>query len=268
MSTHRATVKLKDAPFGAESLFVADPEARNGTIQAVSENCCFFVRIGIGDVLELAERDGRWQVTKILARHPKNISWQIFLVSEEELEQIGPPDAEEGSARAKAFDADLRRLAEDALPYINVEGALGMAPLLNVTAIDAPDEIVTLIEYALTEIENEGRITVYNHTEPSDDLLDPETYDGIDFTELEPVPSVETTYRAEDDPWWAEKYGPDEHTLRGVHFQINSLARSDSRVARDLEAGIHERVDILFTRLNTPPDELVPLDGPLWPEEN
>ena len=265
----KVTINLgDDAPFGTESPWVSDLEIdpQDEThATAILLNSCFHVRLVMGDKVELRLTNGRWQVMNLLARCPNQWAWGIFLTTEEELRADVMVDEMTYRGRWVDFEVGLLKAVPEVEQYIKIEGALGVAPMVVLAIADAPLEVLVAVDGYLTESEESQPVSIYMYSQPTD-LDHPEQIEEIvGEISQEPLPEppvIETSYKAEDDPFWADTFDPED--LDSLHETINEMAARDQRVATDLENGRHDRVMLLIERLLTDPEDLVPLGHPIW----
>jgi hypothetical protein len=248
----KITIRVKEGPVGSETPWA---EIEGGV--ATLKNDCWFVRLGHGDKVRV-EKDGDdcYQVVELLERNPESYSWQVLLITEEEVESGSFPDEMESRGRWVTFEHDL----EQALAPIqfSAEGGHSIGPGLFTLSIEGAftaDEVMEIDEH-IHNLATEHRITAYAWTSPDDDLGAEEILEDIEFSLFEGLPRTNTTYRAADDNFWP----PDPKFRQWVQ----ELADTDPRVAKDLEAIRYDRVVTLIQRMMTPPEDLVPLDGPIW----
>lgn len=270
MADTKVTINLgPDAPYRTESPWVTDLEVDpQDETRATARllNSCFHVRLAIGDKVELRLVHGTWQVMNIVERCPNQWAWSIFLLTQEELTDEVEVEEMVYRARWVDFEVGLLKAIPEIEQYLKMEGALGVAPMVVVALEGAPLDVLVAFDQYLTEAEATQPVSVYNYAQPTDldhpDQLE-EIIGDISQEPLPEPPVVQTDYRAEDDPFWAETFKEDADE---VHEVINEMAHTDQRVATDLENGRHDRVMLLFERLLTDPADLVPLGHPIWEE--
>lgn len=243
-------------------------------------NTCFLTRLAFGDTVMVQENaDERWQVIDVIARGPL-YTWTVYLTNEAEIAAGVKVDEMRQRERVQLLDHRLTKWMAAEFPNdewrrpsppeprrMFVASGVGIAPvaMVHFDSADLADSINSF-EAALHDITDELDLLVDVHTSP-DDELGQGIFDDIEFRLItEPtVPDTGSTYDAFSDPYWEVELA-DFHVTSSqiIRDLVNSLVRTDPRVAADLEAGRYDRVKQLVGRFLLDPNDLPPLDGPIW----
>lgn len=249
----KIVIRLKDGPFGSET-----PWAEvDGDVATLSNNC-WFAPLGIGDKVKVQPNgDGDLQVVDLLERDPETHLFRALTISEEEIDNEIDVDEMDARGRWVTFWHQLEEAGVSACAEGGYTGASGVMSFSVKGAMTA-DEVENLYE-TVSSLAETNRIYVHLWAAPDDDLTDEEIRDHFDFTLFEGLPKFHTTYRAQNDDHW-----PPSPEFRNW---VQDMAERDPRVAADLERGRYDRVELLISRFLTDPQDLVPLDGPIWKED-
>jgi hypothetical protein len=249
---------------GAESLW-GTLLSTDGTHSLIRlDNTSFYTTLAHSDIVEARPHPDRgWQVIGLHARGPMS-TYNVYLVSEDEVDTGNFPGEMVIRERAVLFGEALKATG---FTYSS-EGAVGMLPLLVVWREHATPQEKEAFEEALFGLPVDG-ITTYPQWEGDDP--------GIENLDPEPIPAlpvIATSYDPYSDPQWdtlAEQVllapGRTAIPADALRDIVAQLITNDQRVATDLENGVYDRVVTLIQRLVTPPEDLPPLTGPIWPSD-